>query len=66
MLVYSKNGIHITQVQVRDFTISVDGYGELIQFRLPNDGRIIEDSKYFEGLVRLVSFRTGRTIQKSK
>ena len=64
MLVYSKNGIHITQLEPHKFVISADGYGEMLWVGLPTDGRIMVDDKYMEGLVRLVAFRTGKLNSK--
>jgi len=60
MLVYSKNGVHVTQIDPRRFIISADGYGEMLLVVLPADGRILVDDKYMEGLIKLVEFRTGR------
>ena len=64
MLVYSQNGVHIEQVAPFQFVISSDNYGQMILINLPNDGQIMLNTKFLEGMAKGVAMRTGKNINK--
>ncbi|MBU3072840.1 hypothetical protein [Clostridium estertheticum] len=63
LLVYKKNDISVNQISNMTFVISAVGFGELLKFKLPSDGkfmennRVKENNKYMEALVKCVEAR---------
>ena len=66
MLVYSKCGVHVTQIEPLKYVISADGYGEMLWVRLPPDNRIMVNDKYVEQLVNCDAIRTGKKQSSKK
>ena len=64
MLIYSQNGVHIEQVDQRQFIISADGYGQILLINLPIDNLFMMDTKFLEVMARGVAIRTGKVSSK--